>query len=82
MWQKCFQNSLLNNSAYDDGLFKNNLPYVIIFNIFKKIDYKSCLNIAQILGYFDQSHFIRDFKQICDVSPNLFLKNMSDFYNV
>ncbi|WP_242977225.1 AraC family transcriptional regulator [Clostridium botulinum] len=50
-------------------------------NIFKKIDYKSCLNIAQILGYFDQSHFIRDFKQICDVSPKLFLKNMSDFYN-
>lgn len=50
-------------------------------NIFKKIDYKSCLNIAQILGYFDQSHFIRDFKQICGASPNSFLKNMSDFYN-
>ncbi|MCS4525979.1 hypothetical protein JTS98_05825 [Clostridium botulinum] len=37
MWQKCFQNSLLNNSAYDDGLFKNNLPYVIIFNIDKAL---------------------------------------------
>lgn len=50
-------------------------------NIFKKIDYKNCLNTAQILGYFDQSHFIRDFKQICGVSPNLFFRNMSDFYN-
>ncbi|EPS49179.1 hypothetical protein CFSAN002369_13325 [Clostridium botulinum CFSAN002369] len=27
----------MNNSAYDDGLFKNNLPYVIIFNIDKAL---------------------------------------------
>ncbi len=50
-------------------------------NLFKKINYKSCLNIAQTLDYFDQAHFIHDFKQICGVSPNSFLKNMSDFYN-
>lgn len=50
-------------------------------NILKKIDYESCLNIAQILGYFDQSHFIRDFKQICGITPNSFSENMSDFYN-
>lgn len=50
-------------------------------NIFKKIDCDSYVNIAEILGYFDQSHFIHDFKQICGTSPNSFLKNMSDFYN-
>ncbi|PIH05449.1 hypothetical protein CS538_02855 [Clostridium combesii] len=27
----------MNNSEYDDGLFKNNLPYVIIFNIDKAL---------------------------------------------
>lgn len=50
-------------------------------NLFKKYEYKSCLNVTQSLGYFDQSHFIHDFKHICGVSPNTFLKNMSDFYN-
>lgn len=50
-------------------------------NILKRDDYKNFLNIAQTLEYFDQSHFIHDFKQICGVSPNTFLKNMSDFYN-
>lgn len=50
-------------------------------NLFKKYDYESCINIAQTLGYFDQSHFTHDFKQICGVCPNTFLKNMSDFYN-
>ncbi|GKX68012.1 helix-turn-helix transcriptional regulator [Inconstantimicrobium mannanitabidum] len=50
-------------------------------NLFKKYDYKSCLNISQVLGYFDQSHFTHDFKHICGVSPDAFLKNMSDFYN-
>ncbi|NMM62604.1 AraC family transcriptional regulator [Clostridium sp. P21] len=50
-------------------------------NIFKKFDYKNCSNIAQVLNYFDQSHFIHDFEQICGVSPNSFFRNMSDFYN-
>jgi AraC-like DNA-binding protein len=50
-------------------------------NMLKNDHYKSCLNTAQILGYFDQSHFVHDFKQICGVSPKKFFKNMSDFYN-
>ncbi len=50
-------------------------------NMLKSDHYKSCLNTAQILGYFDQSHFVHDFKQICGVSPKKFFKNMSDFYN-
>lgn len=37
--------------------------------------------IAQQVGFYDQSHFINDFKEICGVSPNIYLKNMSDFSN-
>ncbi|OAA90502.1 helix-turn-helix domain-containing protein [Clostridium ljungdahlii] len=50
-------------------------------NMLKKAEHKSYVNTSQILGYFDQSHFIHDFKQICGVSPKEFFKNMSDFYN-
>lgn len=50
-------------------------------SLLKKTGYESNINIAQTLGYFDQAHFIHDFKQICGVTPNSFTKNMSDFYN-
>ena len=40
-----------------------------------------CALISQQLGYYDQSHFINDFKAICGVSPRQYLKNMSDFSN-
>ena len=41
----------------------------------------SLLQIAHQSGYFDQPHFIRDFKAICGVSPGEYLKNKSIFYN-
>lgn len=37
--------------------------------------------IAQQTGFYDQAHFINDFKSICDVSPQYYLKYLSDFYN-
>lgn len=37
--------------------------------------------VAQELGYFDQAHFIKDFKSVCHVTPTSFIKNKSDFYN-
>lgn len=37
--------------------------------------------IAQQAGFYDQSHFINDFKALCGVSPIMYLKNMSDFSN-
>ncbi|MDF2612474.1 MAG: AraC family transcriptional regulator [Clostridia bacterium] len=48
--------------------------------------YKSCLystskEAAQMLGFFDESHLIRDFKEFCDTTPRAFLKNMSNYYN-
>lgn len=37
--------------------------------------------IAQYLGYYDQAHFIHDFKAIAHMSPTTYLKNLSHFYN-
>ena len=38
-------------------------------------------DIATQAGYFDQSHFIHDFKHICGSTPQQYIQNMSDFYN-
>lgn len=40
----------------------------------------SFTNLAQTLNYYDQSHFIHDFKSVCGVTPTAYLQNMSDFY--
>ena len=37
--------------------------------------------IAEVGEYFDQSHFIHDFKSICGITPQAYLKNKSIFYN-
>lgn len=37
--------------------------------------------LAHGLGYHDQSHFIRDFRETCGIAPGAYLDGMSDFYN-
>ena len=39
------------------------------------------LETALQAGYFDQSHFIHDFKYICGSTPRQYIQNMSVFYN-
>lgn len=36
---------------------------------------------AQLLGYYDQSHFIREFRAVCGISPGEYRNNLSVFYN-
>lgn len=37
--------------------------------------------LSQELGYYDQSHFIRDFKIVCGAPPTGYLSAMSGYYN-
>ena len=38
-------------------------------------------DVAARTGYFDQPHLIREFREICGVTPLQYARNMSDFYN-
>lgn len=42
---------------------------------------KSLSQLAQDAGYFDQSHFTREFKTICQSTPTQYLSSISKFYN-
>lgn len=39
------------------------------------------IDVATQAGFFDQPHFIHDFKTICGLSPEEYIQNMSLFYN-
>lgn len=49
--------------------------------LYKNNTSQSVTYIAHETGFFDESHFIRDFNELCSVTPNTFVKKMSDFYN-
>lgn len=37
--------------------------------------------ICEKLGYYDVSHFVKDFKIVCNITPQEYRGNMSDFYS-
>lgn len=37
--------------------------------------------ICEKLGYYDVSHFVKDFKIVCGITPQEYRNNMSDFYS-
>lgn len=37
--------------------------------------------ICEKMGYYDSSHFIKDFKIVCGITPQEYRSNMSDFYS-
>lgn len=39
------------------------------------------IQVAQACGYYDQSHFIHDFKTVCSLTPTQYRARMSNFYN-
>ena len=40
----------------------------------------SFASLSQQAGYFDQAHFDKDLKAISGVTPQYYVKTMSDFY--
>lgn len=38
-------------------------------------------SICEKLGYYDASHFVKDFKIVCSITPQEYRSNMSDFYS-
>ena len=49
------------------------------FRLLKKPQYSTSY-ISDVLGFHDLSHFVRDFKLVCGITPQDFRENMSDFY--
>lgn len=49
------------------------------FHLLKK-PHSSLTLISDRMGFHDLSHFVRDFKLVCGVTPQEFRRNMSDFY--
>lgn len=37
--------------------------------------------VSEKLGYYDVSHFVKDFKSVCNMTPHEYKANMSDFYS-
>jgi len=53
-----------------------------IYNTFRllKKSKNSLTFISDVTGYHDLSHFIRDFRLVCGITPQDYRNNMSDFY--
>jgi len=49
------------------------------FRLLKKPS-NSITLISDVMGFHDLSHFVRDFKSVCGVTPQEYRNNMSDFY--
>lgn len=65
------------------GMSMKNFARLTRFNyVLKHIQTSPCFFavLSQQAGYFDQAHFDKDFKAISGVSPQKYLKTMSDFY--
>ncbi|MCL2420352.1 MAG: helix-turn-helix transcriptional regulator [Defluviitaleaceae bacterium] len=49
------------------------------FHLLKK-PHNSLTLVSDLTGFHDLSHFVRDFKLVCGMTPQAFRHNMSDFY--
>lgn len=72
----------LNKKIHEDfGMSPKNLIRFIRFqkaigNLTDTIDCINCINIALESGYYDQSHFIKDFKKLSGLTPIHYIDNL------
>ena len=70
--------------CYAERVFKNSMGFSIkrysnIIRLQKSIDFLNQQNMEAVyekLGYYDQSHFIKEFKKFSSVTPRYYMKNM------
>lgn len=82
--QSCYSERQLNRLFLTQvGMNMKNFARLARFNyVLKHIQSSHCFfaALSQQAGYFDQAHFDKDFKAISGVSPQNYVKTMSDFY--
>lgn len=82
--QSCYSERQLNRLFRTQiGMNVKDFARLTRFNyVLKHIQKSPCFfaALSQQAGYFDQAHFDKDFKAISGVSPQDYLKTMSDFY--
>lgn len=82
--QVCYSERQLNRLFLTQvGMNVKNYVRLTRFNyVLKRIQTSPCFfaTLSEQAGYFDQAHFDKDFKAISGVSPQEYLKTMSDFY--
>ena len=74
--------SLRRNFKKRVGLSTKNLKHILRINyLWEKVIFENAINYQDLIfsgGYFDQSHFIKDFKLVTGGSPNYFFKRNLD----
>lgn len=70
---------------FHDGMCMTTKNYLRLLRINQSIEMmkRTDIELAQLgqkMGYFDQSHFIHDFKAVCGVNPGTYRKHKKLFY--
>lgn len=71
---------------FHDGMCMTTKNYLRLLRINQSVELikRTDIELAQLgqqMGYFDQSHFIHDFKAVCGVNPGTYRKHKKLFYN-
>jgi AraC-like DNA-binding protein len=74
------------NRIFDQYMGMNIKSFSRLVRINKAIQFlhnhqNSITATGSFAGFYDLSHFIHDFKSTCDMTPQEYIKNMSDFYS-
>jgi len=73
--ERSLERLFLQHTGITPVLFSRICRFQSALVLMRQPKYRSLTDVAHSLGYFDQSHFIRDFKQFSGVTPGIYLRN-------
>ena len=79
-----FRELFMEDTGFSPGFFKKTLRFHKAYRQMEENDRVSLTEIAYAHNYYDQSHFIKDFKFFAGITPTQYLKQKAapaDFYN-